>query len=82
MTTVRVSVSAFYDGTSYEPGADVPCDADFARRTVLLGHAQLLDADGTPLAFEDACQALRIGEEEVAATAAQRVAVHDELNGG
>lgn len=82
MAKVRLAVSAFYDGETHAAGADVPCDAEFAKRVVLFGHAQLLDKEDAPLTFEAACEALRVTADDLAATAGIRAAAIAELNGG
>jgi hypothetical protein len=78
MVKVRLNVSATYEG-EHAPGDDVVCDVEFARRTVLFGHAVLLENDA-PMTFEAACQALRVSADDLAATADIRAA--SQLNGG
>lgn len=80
MPSVRVSVSAFYDGQSTPAGGVVVCDAGFAKRTVLFGHGDLL-VDGAPVGFEAACAQLRATADEVAATAPIRAAALAEREG-
>lgn len=81
MVKVRLNVSATYDG-EHAPGDKVACDVEFAKRTVLLGHAELLDKDGAPMEFDAACEALRANADDLAATAGIRAAYLAELNGG
>lgn len=68
---VKIHVSAFYDGESFSPGDVIVCDPDAAKRFVLFGHGDLLDADA-PLSFEAACEKLRVHDSEVASAAAIR----------
>lgn len=71
MAKVLMHVSACYDGESTPAGEVLVCDADFAKRVVLFGHGDLLEA-GEPLGFEAACEKLRATADEVAAAAATR----------
>lgn len=80
MPSVRVSVSAFYDGQTTPAGGVVVCDADFAKRTVLFGHGELL-VDDAPVDFETACGRLRATDDEIAATAPIRAAALAEREG-
>jgi hypothetical protein len=68
---VKMHVSAFYDDESFGPGDVIVCDPEAAKRFVLFGHGDLLEA-GEPLSFEAACEKLRTTEDEVAAAAAIR----------
>lgn len=69
---VKMRVSGLYDGDTYEAGDVVVCDPDYARRTLLYGHADVLGPDDELLEFDAAVQRLRIPPGEVAATAELR----------
>jgi hypothetical protein len=71
MAKVLMHVSACYDGETTPAGEVLVCDPEFAKRAVLFGHGDLLDA-GAPLSFEAACERLRATADEVVAAAAIR----------
>lgn len=80
MARILMHVSAFYDGETTPAGEVLVCDPDFARRTVLMGHGDLL-VDGAPVDFEAACERLRATPEDVAMFAALRQAALAEREG-
>lgn len=81
MAKVLMHVSAFYDGETTPAGEVVVCDADFAKRTVLFGHGELL-VDGAPVDFETAGGVLRATPDEITATAPMRAAALAERGEG
>lgn len=80
MAKVLMHVSGYYDGDTLPAGEVAVVDGEYARRAVLLGHADLL-VDGAPVDFAAACERLRIAQDEVDAWAGQRAAALAEREG-
>ncbi len=80
MARVLMHVSAYYEGETHEPDAEILCDPGFARRVVLMGHGDLI-VDGAPVDFAAACEILRAAPEDIAAFASIRAAALAEREG-
>lgn len=81
MAKVLLHVSACYDGETTPASEVLVCDAEFAKRVVLFGHGDLLEA-GEPLGFEAACERLRASADEMAMAAPIRTQALAERAGG
>ena len=81
MAKVLMHVSACYEGETTPAGEVLVCDPEFAKRAVLFGHGDLLEA-GEPLGFEAACERLRASADEVAQWAPIRAQALAERAGG